>query len=180
MDTGILQMMMQMMQAQNQMMTMLLSQVSQTNSLTPPQPQSMAEAKPVETKIDLITNGEIENLKAQVAQLQQQLKSTQTELAGTKQTLEAYKQSYQNATQASSSSGAELSALKKTVGKAEQVLGRSIDDIAKELTELSGDDYYEEQKKEWQEEGLSGKEMHDKVTAYRDLFKDEDDMINFD
>ena len=80
--------------------------------------------------------------------------------------------------------GTELMNLKKVVGKAEQYLGKKIEEVADSLEELGGDDYYADHKKEWNEEGITNKEKHDRIKSYRDLFAnaeevDDIDMINF-
>ena len=65
--------------------------------------------------------------------------------------------------------------MKKEVGKAEAYLGKTIEEIAEQGEELSGDDYYEEHKAEWNKAGLTNMEKHDKVKEFKDVYKKDDE-----
>lgn len=180
-------MMMQMMQMMMQNQTMMNQMMMQ---MMAPQAQTMAEAKPVETKVDIVSNGESANVKAELAELKSQLAAAQAkikeltvDLAAEKQTHEATKKALKYAYETNRKELKEFADLKKTVGKAEIYLGETIEEVAANVEELSGDDYYELHKKEWDEQGLNNMEKHQKVTEYKDLFKKDDDepvMFSFE
>lgn len=180
-------MMMQMMQMMMQNQTMMNQMMAQ---MMAPKAQTMAEAKPVETKVDIVSEGQPNDIKAELAELKSQLAAAQAkikeltvDLAAERQTHEATKEALKHAYEYNRKELKELANLKKTVGKAEIYLGETIEEVAANVEELSGDDYYEEHKKEWNEEGLTNQEKHDRIKAYKDLFKDDDDepvMFSFE
>lgn len=182
--------MMQMMMQQNQLMTQFMMQQMQSG-------QTMAEIKPIETKVDMVSNSkptdvsaELAELKSQLAAAQAKIKELTLDLAAEKQTHEATKKALSYAHENNREELKEFAGLKKIVGKAEAYLGKTIEEIAAQGEELSGDDYYEEHKAEWNREGLTNMEKHDKVKEFKDAFVDEgepfgkstlwdDNMANF-
>lgn len=156
MDNNMMQQMMQMMM-QNQMMMqqmMMMQMNPQQNAITEQQMQ-------VNSGGDVGAYlAEIERLKSELQAAQQQIESMQQELASK----EAQLQSAQS----------ELQTLKENVGKVEAFEGKKIEDLAQRGDDLSGDDYYEEKKREWNEEGLTPKEKHDRIKEYRDFFDEEE------
>ena len=64
---------------------------------------------------------------------------------------------------------------KALVKLAEAYLGKTIEEIAEQGEELSGDDYYEEHKAEWNKAGLTNMEKHDKVKEFKDVYKKDDE-----
>lgn len=176
MNNEIMMQMMQMMMQNQTMMSQMMMQ------MMAPQAQTMVEAKPVESKVDIISNGESANVKAELAELKSQLAAAQAkikeltiDLAAERQTLEATKKALNYSNEYNRKELKEFADLKKTVRRAETYLGETIEEVAANVEELSGDDYYEEHKKEWNEQGLNNMEKHQKVKEYKDLFKDEND-----
>ena len=162
MDNNMMQMMMQMMMQNQQMMNMMMAQAMQqgTQTQTPmmstvAQSNETMSAQPSDT-----INAQIADLQRQIAELKNELKATKSQLATEKQANETAK--------------AEHMRLKSTVSKAEAYLGETIEDIAAKGENLSGDDYYDEKKEEWNEKGLDNKEMHNKIKEFKDTFKKED------
>lgn len=185
MDNSIMLQWMQMMMQQNQMMTQLMmTQLSNPNGVQPvPEAPSLEISTTTSSNVpenQSINNSEVAALQAQVAALQAQVKQLQSDLAAAQHTADVKIQEAKMTRETSKELGTELRNLKKTVRKAEEYLGKSIDELAENVQELGGDDYYEEHKKEWNDEGLTGKEKHDKVKSYRDLFKDdnEEEIVN--
>jgi len=156
-----------------------------------PKAQTMAEAKPVETKVDIVSNGESANIKAELAELKSQLAAAQAkikeltlDLAAERQTHEATKKALSYERETNRASLKEFANLKKQVGKAESYLGQSIEEVAANAQELSGDDYYEMHKAEWEALKLTNKEKQERIRAYKALFKDNEEdnngMITFE
>lgn len=165
-NNQMLNMMMQMLMNQNQMMSMMLGQMNQPQPTTTP-------------TISFETQGVTNDINSQLEALRSEIQSLKTELAAAKQTGEAYKKSYEHLQKTYSDELSGFSQLKKTVSRAEAYLGQSIEDVAAQGENLSGDDYYDEKKKEWDKEGLTNKEKHNKVKEFRDVFKDGENLIEF-
>lgn len=168
MNNDIMMQLMQMMQMQNQMMTQLM--------MTQMQQGQPAQIPTTETPT--ITNNDssdIAALREELNKIKAELKETKLDLAAERQTHEATKKALEYERQSNQKELKEFFDLKKVVAKAETYLGDSIESVAAKAQELSGDDYYEENKKGWNEKKLTNKEMHDKVTAYKNLFKDEEE-----
>ena len=169
MDNNMMQMMMQMMMQNQQMMNMMMAQAMQqsTPTQTPmmatvAQNNETASAQPSETM-----NAQIADLQRQIADLQNQLAATTKELQQVREEKRSFSEKHFMAVQ-------ELNALRSTVSKAEAYLGETVEDIAAKGENLSGDDYYDEKKEEWNEKGLDNKEMHNKIKEFKDTFKKED------
>ena len=180
MDNNMMMQMMQMMMQQQQMMSQMLMAQMQPAS-------TIEQAKPIETKIDLVSNGEnqdllaqIEALKAELAATKAELEAVKIDLAAGQQTLEATQKALDYNRESTSQQLNEFGSLKKTVKQAEAFLGQTIEELAAQGAALGGDDYYEDKKKEWNEEGLSNQEKHERVKAYRELFKEDDDLFSFE
>lgn len=166
---NMMQMMMQMMMQQNQMMSMLMTQMVQTNA---------SPSLPTTTETPSVTfqeQGITVDVQNQIKSMQSEIESLKSQLAATKSELEVAQADKREFSEKHLMAVQELNALKKTVGKAEAYLGKKIEDVADLGDELGGDDFYEEHRKEWDKEGLSGQEKHDRVKAYKDLFTDGED-----
>lgn len=175
MDNNMMQMMMQMMMQNQQMMNMLMAQAMQQNT---------TEATPVMSTIaqsnESMSAQPTTSMNEQIARLQQQVESLKSQLEETKQALETERQERRSFSEKHLMATQSLNALKSTVSKAEAYLGETIEEIAAKGENLAGDDYYEEKKEEWSEKSLSGKEMHEKVKAFKDAFNKEDfKMLEF-
>lgn len=176
MDNNMMMQMMQMMMQNQTMMNQMMMQ------MMAPKAQAMAEAKPVETKADIVSEGQPNDIKAELAELKSQLAAAQAkikeltlDLAAEKQTHEATKEALKYAYETNREDLKELANLKKTVGRAEAYLGKTVEEVAAQGEELSGDDYYEEHKEEWNRANLTNMEKHDKVKEFKDAFKDEEE-----
>ena len=112
----------------------------------------MNQPQPTTTPtINFETQGVTNDINSQLEALRSEIASLKTELAAAKQTGEAYKKSYENLQKSHTVTLSELSTLKKTATKAEAYLGESLESIAAKGEELSGDDYYDDKKKEWED-----------------------------
>lgn len=169
-NNQMLNMMMQMLMNQNQMMSMMLGQMNQPQPITTP-------------TISFETQGVTNDINSQLEALRSEIQSLKTELAAAKQTGEAYKKSYEHLQKTYSDELSGFSQLKKTVSKAEAYLGQSIEDVAAQGENLSGDDYYDKKKEEWDKEGVPNKERYERTKAFKDAYKTEEDpwgpMIEF-
>lgn len=177
MNNDIMMQMMQMMMQNQSMMSQMMMQ------MMAPQAQTMAEAKPIETKVDMVSSSkptdvsaELAELKSQLAAAQAKIKELTVDLAAERQTHEATKKALSYERETNRAELKKFADLKKTVKRAETYLGQSIEEVAENIS-LSGDDYYEEHKAEWNEQGLTNQEKQEKVKEYRDMFtdKEEDD-----
>lgn len=154
------QLMMQMMMQNNQMMSMLMAQMM-------PGQMPNTTATP---SITFESQGIPNDVSAQIQALKDEIASLKTELAAAKQTGEAYKKSYENLQASTQADIGKLTDLQSIVKKAEAYLGQSIEDIAATAEQLGGDDYYEDKKEEWNKEGISNQEKHERVKKFRDTF----------
>lgn len=175
-NNQLMNMMMQMMMQNNQLMNMMMAQMM-------PQQNAQIATDATSPTINFESNGTTNEIDSQIAALKAEIESLKLELAAAKQTGEAYKKSYENLQKTYSDELSGFSSLKKTVSKAEAYLGQSIEDVAAQGENLSGDDYYDQKKKEWDEEGISNKEKHNRITNFKDAYKTEEDpwgpMIEF-
>lgn len=177
MDNNLMQMMMQMMMQNQQMMNLLMAQAMQqdTSSQTP-----MMET--VAQNNEAMSAQPINSMNEQVADLQRQIESLKSQLEETKQQLETERQERRSFSEKHFMAVQELNALKNTVSKAEAYLGQKIEDVAAHGEVLSGDDYYDEKKEEWDDKGLSNQEKHDMVKKFKSAFIPEegkDDLFQF-
>jgi hypothetical protein len=107
---------------------------------------------------------EIESLKAQLAEAKE--KAT-------------------NEAQRANNAERELGMLKTDVRVVEKFYGKTLFEMAADAETVSGDDYYGDHKQEWDEQGLTNEQKHEKVKEFRDAamaFADnalEGDMIEF-
>ncbi len=172
-NNQLMNMMMQMMMQNNQMMSMMMAQMM-------PQQNAQIAANTTSPTINFESNGTTNEMDSQIQALYAQIEALKSELATTKQELATAK-SQLSGVQAANK---ELNALKSTITKAEAYLGQSIEDIAAQGENLSGDDYYDEKKKEWDKEGISNKEKHERIKSFKDVYKTEEEdpwgpMIEF-
>ena len=175
-NNQLMNMMMQMMMQNNQLMNMMMAQMM-------PQQNAQITADATSPTINFESNGTTNEIESQLAALKAEIENLKTELAAAKQTGEAYKKSYEHLQKTYSDELSGFNSLKQSVKKAEAYLGQSIEDVAAQGENLSGDDYYDEKKKEWEKEGVSNKEMYNKVKNFKDVYKTEEDpwgpMIEF-
>lgn len=177
MDNNLMQMMMQMMMQNQQMMNMMMAQAMQQN---PSQATPMMET--VAQNNETMSAQPSDSMNTQIADLQRQIESLKSQLEETKQALETERQDKKSFSEKHFMAVQELNTLKSTVSKAEAYLGQKIEDVAARGEVLSGDDYYDEKKEEWDEKGLTNQEKHDMVKKFRAAFIPEegkDDLIQF-
>lgn len=163
-NNDMMQLMMQMMQNQNQLLTMMMQQQIQN-----PSQQTVAAAPIQSIEVNSSSNSE----------MQQQINTMRAEIEQLKNQLAEAQQIAKQKTQETASLKLELSGLKNTIGKAEAYLGQTIEEVAETAENLSGDDYYEEKKAEWDEKGLTNQEKHEKIKEFRHSFvqEKEDDIF---
>lgn len=153
----------------------LFKQMQQPNPnpvqpIVPPPSQIIAQSNAAVT--DSVT--EISNLKAQVAELQAKLIAAQTELESTKQELEAVSIKERNATLDNIN-------LKMSIKKAEADLGMSWADYMEQLGLMTGEDYYDKNRRAFEDMGLTDREKHEVIKAYMDDLKNAGQpIINFE
>ena len=175
MDNNVMMQMMQMMMQQNQLMTQfMMSQMTQGQPAQIPTTETPTVYENDTSEIAAL-KAELNKIKADLAAAQSKIKELTVDLAAEKQTHEATKKALSYERETNRASLKEFSDLKKTVGKAEAYLGKTIEEVAEQGEELSGDDYYEEHKAEWNRQGLTNMEKHDKVKEFKDAFTDEDE-----
>lgn len=172
MDNSMMQMMMQMMMNQNQMMTMMMQQMAQTNT---PQVAIPTETSPTVTfEQQGITQD-----------IQGQLKSMAAEIESLKAQLAEAKAKATDEAQRANKAERELGMLKTDVKVVEKFYGKTLFEMAADAETVSGDDYYGDHKQEWDEQGLTNEQKHEKVKEFRDAaiaFADnalEGDMVQF-
>ena len=186
-NNNMMMQMMQMMQMQNQLMTQMMMQQMQAGQYSTPE-----QVMPVSIPVDSggAPSEEINALKAEIEKLKAELEATRNELKTTKNELQTAVANSKQVSAQHKAATTELNEIKKTVGRAEAYLGKTIDEIAAQGEELSGDDYYEEHKAEWNREGLTNMEKHDRVKEFKDAYIDgeepfgkstlwDDNMVDF-
>lgn len=170
-NDNMMQMMMQMMMQQNQMMTMLMQQMSMQSQ--PSSPTSSASPT-----VTFESQGETQNVDAQIAAMKLEIENLKSQLAEAKEQIT-------NEAQRANKAERELGMLKMDVRVVEKFYGKTLFEMAADAETVSGDDYYGDHKEEWDEQGLSNEEKHQKVKEFRDAaiaFADnalEGDMIEF-
>lgn len=172
MDNSMMQMMMQMMMNQNQMMTMMMQQMAQTNT-----PQV-----PIPTETPPTVTFEQQGI---TQDIQGQLKSMAAEIESLKAQLAEAKEKATNEAQRANVAERELGMLKTDIKVVEKFYGKTLFEMAADAETVSGDDYYGDHKQEWDEQGLTNEQKHEKIKEFRDAaiaFADnalEGDMIEF-
>lgn len=171
-NNQLMNMMMQMMMQNNQMMSMMMAQMM-------PQQVAQIPAEATSPTVTFESQGVTNDLSAEIQALKDEIASLKSELAAEKQTREAYQKSYQDLQKTYKEDLSGFNALQRNVRKAEAYLGQSIEDVAAQGEGLSGDDYYDEKKKEWENDGLTNKEKYEKVKGFRDAFTNSENLIEF-
>ena len=173
MDNNMMQMMMQMMMNQNQMMAMMMQQMN-----TPTQ-QGLVQQQAISSPtINFETNSKTNDIDSQLAAMRSEIESLKAQLAEAKEraTTEA---------QRANVAERELGMLKTDIKVVEKFYGKTLFEMASDAETVSGDDYYGDHKQEWDEQGLTNEQKHEKVKEFRDAaiaFADnalEGDMIEF-
>lgn len=172
MENNMMMQIMQMMMQQNQLMTQMMMQQMQQGQTSTPE-QVMPVSVPVSS--GGAPSEEVNALKAELEKLKSELEATRNELKTTKSELQAAVADRKHFSEQHQAATTELNDLKKTVGRVEAYLGKTVEEIAAQGEELSGDDYYEMHKAEWQREGRTNMYMHDKVKEFKDVFKKDDE-----
>lgn len=146
-----------------------------TNSQPQPLPQMMQEQTPTVTfEQQGITQD-----------IQGQLKSMAAEIESLKAQLAEAKEKATNEAQRANVAERELGMLKTDIKVVEKFYGKTLFEMAADAETVSGDDYYGDHKQEWDEQGLTNEQKHEKVKEFRDAaiaFADnalEGDMIQF-
>ena len=172
MDNNMMMQMMQMMMQQNQLMTQMMMQQMQQGQFSTPE-QVMPVSVPVSS--GGAPSEEINALKAEIEKLKAENEAMRNELKTTKSELQTAVANSKHLSEQHKAATTELNDLKKTVGRAEAYLGKTVEEVAAQGEELSGDDYYEEHKADWNREGLTNMEKHDRVKEFKDAFTDENE-----
>lgn len=161
MNEQIMQQMMQMMMQNQQMMMqmMMMMQNPQQNAITEKQIQVNSNSNGNENEQQYLD--EIASLKAKLEAAQNQIDQLQQEVQSKETQIQQQK--------------AEIQTLKEGISKVEAFEGKSFEELTKRADNLSGDDYYELKKAEWNAQGLTGREKHDKISEYRDYFNEEEE-----
>lgn len=166
MDNNMMMQFMQMMAQQNQMMqTMMMQLMTQPN---PDPVQSAAPVLPSPEQIAAQSNAavsasvqEIAELKAEIEKLKLELAAAQSELESTKKELETISVKERNATLDNIN-------LKMSIKKAEADLGMSWADYMEQLNLTTGEDYYDKNRRMFEEMGLTNEERRELIEAYVD------------
>lgn len=117
--------------------------------------------------------------------VQGQLKSMAAEIESLKAQLAEAKEKATNEAQRANVAERELGMLKTDIKVVEKFYGKTLFEMAADAETVSGDDYYGDHKQEWDEQGLTNEQKHEKVKEFRDAaiaFADnalEGDMIQF-
>lgn len=173
MNEQMAQMMMQMMlnnQQMTQMMFQLMTQpqpnpVQETQSqiAATPTPQMMAQTGAAAVNVIANGQGEMADLKNQIEALKQQL-------ADAKSQLEAANARASSAEAQAAQIQAQYDQLLKDVGIVEVSQGRSLQEIVEESQLMTGDDYYDRNREEYQ--NMNGQEAHELIKDKMDIKDD--------
>lgn len=160
-----MQMLMQNQTMMNQMMMQLMAQPNpnpvQAAAPSMPSMPSASEVIAQSNAAATTSAKELADLKAEIESLKSQLAAAQSELSSTKEELEALSIKERNATFDNIN-------LKMSIRKAEADLGMSWDDYMKQLDIITGEDYYDKNRRAFEDMGLTNQEKHDVVKAYMD------------
>ena len=174
MDNNIMALMMQMMNQQNQMMAMIMQQMSQPQ----PDPTQIAQPQmPNQQQIIQDSNAaastsvqEVADLKAEIAKLKSLLEQAELEKSNLKAELT-------RAQSKVSEAQGKLNQLKTDITKVEAYEGESFEEKVDRISEMSGQDYYDEVVKDSPD--LSNQEKHELVKAFKDD-QEATPMVNFE
>jgi hypothetical protein len=136
--------------------------------MTQPQPNPVQEvevapAQGTEQIADL--KSQIADLQKQIAALQQHNQTLVEDNAMLQSQLEATNQELEQQREANQQ-------LIEDISLVEGYTGESFEDQLKEAERHNGDDYYEEMRAQWEREGLTNQEKHQKVQDFIDLRND--------
>lgn len=151
----------------------------QWKQMTNPQPQPLAQMMQAPTPT---VNFEEQGI---TQDIQGQLKSMAAEIESLKAQLAEAKEKATNEAQRANVAERELGMLKTDIKVVEKFYGKTLFEMAADAETVSGDDYYGDHKQEWDEQGLTNEQKHEKVKEFRDAaiaFADnalEGDMIQF-
>ena len=156
----------------------------QWKQMTNPQPQPLAQMMQEQTPaVTFESQGISQDVQGQLKAMQSEIESLKSQLAAAKSELATAQADKHQFSEKHFMALQELNTLKRTVGKAEAYLGQTIEEVAAQGENLSGDDYYDEKKEEWDKTGVPNKERYEKVKAFKDVYKTEEDpwgpMIEF-
>lgn len=151
----------------------------QWKQMTNPQPQPLPQMMQEQTPTVTFEQQGI------TQDIQGQLKSMAAEIESLKAQLAEAKTKATNEAQRANKAERELGMLKTDVKVVEKFYGKTLFEMAADAETVSGDDYYGDHKQEWDEQGLTNEQKHEKVKEFRDAaiaFADnalEGDMIEF-
>lgn len=151
----------------------------QWKQMTNPQPQPLAQMMQEQTPTVTFEQQGI------TQDIQGQLKSMAAEIESLKAQLAEAKEKATNEAQRANVAERELGMLKTDIKVVEKFYGKTLFEMAADAETVSGDDYYGDHKQEWDEQGLTNEQKHEKVKEFRDAaiaFADnalEGDMIEF-
>lgn len=151
----------------------------QWKQMSNPQPQPLAQMmqNPTPT-INFETNSQTNDIDSQLAAMRSEIESLKAQLAEAKERAT-------NEAQRANVAERELGMLKTDIRVVEKFYGKTLFEMAADVEPVSGDDYYGDNKQEWDEQGLTNQQKHEKVKEFRDAaiaFADnalEEDMIQF-
>ncbi len=151
----------------------------QWKQMTNPQPQPLPQMMQEQTPAVTFEQQGI------TQDIQGQLKSMAAEIESLKAQLAEAKEKATNEAQRANVAERELGMLKTDIKVVEKFYGKTLFEMAADAETVSGDDYYGDHKQEWDEQGLTNEQKHEKVKEFRDAaiaFADnalEGDMIEF-
>ena len=173
-----MQMVMQNQTMMNQMMMQLMAQPNPNpvQAAAPSMPSMPSASEVIAQSNAAATTSvqEINDLKAEIEKLKSELAAAQSELSSTKKELEAVSIKERNATLDNIN-------LKMSIRKAEADLGMSWADYMEQLGLITGEDYYDKNRRAFEDMGLTDQEKHELVKAYMDDQKNAGQpIINFE
>ena len=151
----------------------------QWKQMTNPQPQPLPQMMQEQTPTVTFEQQGI------TQDIQGQLKSMAAEIESLKAQLAEAKAKATDEAQRANKAERELGMLKTDVKVVEKFYGKTLFEMAADAETVSGDDYYGDHKQEWDEQGLTNEQKHEKVKEFRDAaiaFADnalEGDMVEF-
>lgn len=162
--------------AQNQMLMQMMQQPNPN-----PAAPVISPANPTSGMVEVIHNNR------EVASLQEQLAQLKAELAAAKAEIQSLTEQREQLRHEVREREGQLRNLQiesaRTLNAHElifQAYEIDVDEALANLEDMQGEDYYEEHRQQWYGEGITGKEMHDRVSTFMDKKSDYvNDVIDF-
>ena len=149
---------------------------------TQPMPNPMVQvptpAQQTSGVVEVIHNNEeVGSLRQQIAELIKQLQAKDLEIANLRQATENARHEAEEREGQIKTMRAELVQLKSDIASVEAYEGKSWEEYVSGIEQMSGQDYYEEKRQEWEDEGLTPQEKRERVSEFKETTKR--DMIDF-